>query len=250
MAAGLLEVLHAAADAVAAVLAEQQDWGPSRRRPGQYAFDLTADAAAVEVLLDGGLSVLSEESGASPGSGPVAVLDPVDGSTNASRGLRYCATSVCVVEGGEPVAAVVCDHGSAERYEAVRGGGARLDGASLGHRAARPLGQSIIAVNGLPPGPGGWAQFRAFGAAALEMCAVAGGRLDGYVDFSRGGLGPWDYLGAMLVCSEAGVEVSDAAGRELVVLEHAARRAPVAAPAPLIRDLLQVRAGLVGRGAD
>ena len=167
---GLIEVLHAAADAVVAVLADHQDWGPSGRRAGQYAFDLTADAAAVEVLHDGGLRVLSEESGADPGSGPVAVLDPVDGSTNASRGIRYYATSICVVNEGEPVAAVVHHHGTGDRYDAARGGGARLNGSKLAPRVSRPLREAIVAVNGLPPGLVGWGQFRAFGAAA-SRCA-------------------------------------------------------------------------------
>ncbi len=247
---GLLEVLHAAADAVVAVLADHQDWGPSGRRAGQYAFDLVADAAAVEVLHDSGLRVLSEESGADPGSGPVAVLDPVDGSTNASRGIRYYATSICVVNEGEPVAAVVHHHGTGDRYDAARGGGARLNGSKLAPRVSRPLRDAIVAVNGLPPGLVGWAQFRALGAAALEMCAVADGRLDGYVDFSLRGLGSWDYLGALLVCSETGVEVSDAIGRNLVVLDYESRRAPVAAPQPLIRDLIEARARLLAARDD
>lgn len=247
MPAGFLEVLHAAADAVVAALADHQDWGPSGRRAGQYAFDLTADAAAVQVLHDGGLRVLSEESGADPGPGPVAVLDPVDGSTNASRGIRYYATSICVVNDGEPVAAVVHHHGTGDRYDAACSGGARLNGSTLVPRTSRPLREAIVAVNGLPPGPGGWAQFRTLGAAALEICAVADGRLDGYVDFSPGGLGSWDYLGALLVCSETGVEVSDAMGRDLIVLDHESRRAPVAAPRPLIRELMEARARLYDR---
>ena len=248
MPTGWLEVLHAAADAVSEVLAVQRDWGPSNLRAGQYAFDLTADAAAVAVLREGGLRVLSEESGMipDPGFGPVAVLDPVDGSTNASRGLRYFATSICVVDGGEPSASVVHDHGSGERYEAVMGRGARRDGRPLPPRTSKCLADALVAVNGLPPERGGWAQSRMLGSAALELCAVADGRVDGYVDFSVGGLGPWDYLGALLVCREAGAEVRDLQGRDLVVLDHGSRRAPVAAPAMLIDDLLH-QASLVTR---
>ena len=50
-----------------------------------------------------------------------------------------------------------------------------------------------------------------------------------YVDCSRDAHGPWDYLGGLLVCREAGAVVADAFDRELVVLDHAARRTPVAA---------------------
>ena len=191
----LLDVLNDAADAAVTALAECTDWGPTGHKPGQYGFDMAADDAATAALRGGGLRVLSEESGLEGGDGPIAVLDPVDGSTNASRGIRYFATSVCVVDEGVPVAAVVHDHGSGERFEAARGAGARLDGTLLARRQETPLHSAVVAINGLAPGWGGWAQVRTLGAAALELCAVADGRLDGYIDFSADGLGSWDYLG-------------------------------------------------------
>jgi len=243
-----LDVLNAAADAAVEALAGCTDWGPTGRKHGQYGFDLAADAAATAVLRDGGLRVLSEESGLEAGDGPVAVLDPVDGSTNASRGIRYFATSICVVEGGVPVAAVVHDHGNGERFEAVNGGGAWRDGTRLARREERPLRSAVVAVNGQAPGWGGWAQVRTLGAAALELCGVADGRLDAYIDFSASGLGSWDYLGGLLVCREAGVEAVDGAGRELVTTEHAARRAPVAATPQLLKDLLDSYGQLTGTG--
>ncbi len=234
----LLDVLNAAADAAVAALAECTDWGPTGRKPGQFGFDMAADAAATDALRDGGLRVLSEETGLETGDGPVAVLDPVDGSTNASRGIRYFATSVCVVDGSVPVAAVVHDHGSGERFEAVSGGGARRDGTLLARREETPLHSAVVAVNGQAPGWGGWAQVRTLGAAALELCAVAAGRLDGYIDFSAAGLGSWDYLGGLLVCWEAGVGVVDGVGRQLVTIDHSARRTPVAAPPRLLEELM------------
>ena len=245
----LLDVLNSAADAVVAALADCRDWGPTGMKDGQFGFDLAADAAATAVLRQGGLRVLSEESGLERGDGPVAVLDPVDGSTNASRGIRYFATSLCVVDADGPAAAVVHDLGSGERFEALRGGRARCDGETLHAPEPRPLHECVVGVNGLPPGRGGWAQFRTLGAAALELCAVAAGRLDGYVDFSLGGLGSWDYLGALLVCTESGVEVHDGLGRDLAVLDHQSRRAPVAAPPPLAAELLAVRASLTSGAA-
>ena len=76
-------------------------------------MDLVADAAALPVLHAAGLSVLSEESGRSDpaerrhDSGPadralLAVLDPIDGSTNAVRGLRPYSTSICVMDAEGP----------------------------------------------------------------------------------------------------------------------------------------------------
>ena len=97
---------------------------------------------------------------------------------------------------------------------------------------------AVIGLSGLPPRHLGWGQFRALGAAALDLCAVADGRLDGYLDCSEDAHGVWDYLGATLVCAEAGVEVVDAGGRELCVLDPEARRTPVAGAGPTLTDAL------------
>jgi fructose-1,6-bisphosphatase/inositol monophosphatase family enzyme len=83
---------------------------------------------------------------------------------------------------------------------------------------------------------------RALGAVALDLCTVAAGRFDAYVDFSRNAHGPWDYLGGMLVCQEAGASVADAFGRDLVCLEHDDRRTPLAAATPeLMAELVALR---------
>jgi myo-inositol-1(or 4)-monophosphatase len=80
------------------------------------------------------------------------------------------------------------------------------------------------------------------GAAALDLSLVASGSLDAYLDCSRGAHGPWDYLGGALICREAGAFVVDAFDRELVVLEHDARRTPVAAATEeLLQELVEAR---------
>jgi fructose-1,6-bisphosphatase/inositol monophosphatase family enzyme len=80
------------------------------------------------------------------------------------------------------------------------------------------------------------------GASALDICAVASGTFDGFVDMSPDAHGVWDYLGAALVVREAGGAVVDAFGRDLTVLDHAARRTPVAASgAGLLGELLDRR---------
>ncbi len=71
---------------------------------------------------------------------------------------------------------------------------------------------------------------------------MAGGAFDGFVDMSPDAHGVWDYVGAVLVVREAGGEIVDALGRDLVVLDPDARRTPVAATsAGLLEDLLQHR---------
>jgi fructose-1,6-bisphosphatase/inositol monophosphatase family enzyme len=67
---------------------------------------------------------------------------------------------------------------------------------------------------------------------------VAEGTLDAYVDCSPSAHGPWDYLGGALVCAEAGAVVDDAFGRGLSILDHQARRTPVAAATPELFDAL------------
>ncbi len=240
----LLTTLHEAVDAVVAALNVHDDWGLSGARAGQYVSDLVADRAANSVLLHSGLAVLSEESGLlGDPDGVVVVVDPLDGSTNASRGLPWFATSICAVDGDGPLAAVVHDHPNHRRFDAIRGDGARLDGRRLSPRRAVPLSEAIVAVNAIPPaasGTPGWAQYRTYGATSLEMCGVAAGTFDGYIDFGPDGLGAWDYLGAMLVCQECEIEVVDAYGRTLVTTSHSERRNPVAAPSQLLVELLGI----------
>ena len=88
----LLATLNRAAHAVREVLDHLEDWGPAGTRAHQYRSDLVADEAAVRVLVDAGLGVVSEESGSHhPDRAIQVVLDPVDGSTNASRSLPWYA---------------------------------------------------------------------------------------------------------------------------------------------------------------
>lgn len=208
-------------------------------RVGQYAIDLVADAAALEVLGRAPVAVLSEESGWSgpSGSGLTVVLDPVDGSTNASRHIPYWATSLCVVDGDGPVVALVVNQATGVATTAVRGEGARRDGEVIGPRKVERVEDAVVVLSGRPRVWLAWKQFRALGSAALSLCDVASGAVDGFVD---GGAwhAVWDYLGGLLICQEAGAELIDAAGRELVVLEADARRHLLAAGTPaLLEDL-------------
>ncbi|MGH9091281.1 MAG: inositol monophosphatase family protein [Acidimicrobiales bacterium] len=244
----LLAVLSEASQAVRSALTEVDDLRRPGRRPGQYALDLVADAAALPVLHGAGLAVLSEESGTTqPPDGAahdlLVVLDPVDGSTNAAHGIPWFATSLCVLDGEGPRVALVENQASGERFEAIRGGGAWRDGRAVGPSACSRLEDAVVGVSGLPgPGPG-WAQFRALGSAALDHCAVAAGALDAYLAVGGSSLRGWDYLGGLLVCTEAGAATGELDGAELVVRDDGPRR-PVAAATPeLLQQLLCQKAG-------
>jgi len=234
----LIELFDELVADVADGLSELDDWGPSGLRPGQYNHDVVADDIIVARLLDEGLSVLSEESGLVGDGEIMVVVDPVDGSTNASRELPWYATSLCAVDGAGPLAAEVVNLATGDRFRAVRGEGVESDEIDVGPSGCTELSDAIVGFSGLPPTHGGWRQFRVYGAVALDLCAVATGTFDGYVDVDRAH-GVWDYLGAALVCWEAGVPVVDSRGENLVELDPGAVRAPVAAATEeLLQELL------------
>lgn len=246
----MIALLEDAARAVRDALDELSDWGLAGTRPGQYRSDIVADRAVVEVLTGAGFSVMSEESGLTSvdSSTLLAVVDPVDGSTNASRGLPWFATSICVLDEEGPLAALVVNQATGRRYEATRGGGATRDGKAIVPSSCRELGRAVIALSGYPARYLGWKQYRALGAVALDLCAVADGTLDGYLDCGRNAHGAWDYLGGVLVCQEAGAVVADGLGRALVVRGHEDRRTPVAAGTPeLLEALAAARRSLEAR---
>lgn len=219
------------------------DYRAPGERAGQYALDLVADEVAVAMLLDAGVGVLSEESGLHhPDRDLCVVVDPIDGSTNASRGIPWYATSLAAVDAAGVRAALVVNQATGTSYSAVRGQGATRDGKSISVAATTAVGSSLVLLNGYPAAHLGWRQFRALGAAALDLCLVADGAADGFVDCVGSNLAPWDYLAAMLIVEEAGGCVVDAGGEALVVVDHAARRAPVAAANPdLLGELLSAR---------
>jgi fructose-1,6-bisphosphatase/inositol monophosphatase family enzyme len=230
-------VLDEAADAIRGALGALDDWGLAGTTPGQYFSDIAADRAAVELLTDRGLGVLSEETGRHhPERAVTVVLDPVDGSTNASRGIPWYAISLCAVDGEGPLASLVVNLADSTRFRAERNAGATANDDPLTPSTRTAMNESLVALSGYPQQYLGWYQFRALGAAALDLCAVAAGVVDAYIDCSSNAHGPWDYLGGLLVCREAGAFVVDAEGRELVVLEHADRRTPVAAGTQSLLD--------------
>jgi fructose-1,6-bisphosphatase/inositol monophosphatase family enzyme len=238
-------LLVGACDLAGAVLAATVDRSASGLRDGQYNFDLEVDGPMIEMLTAAGLGVLSEEAGeVDLDRALVAVVDPVDGSTNAAHGIPWYATSICVVDDRGPLQSTVVNHATGTRFEARRGEGATRNGVAMGRRVEHPLEEGLIGVNGAPPPAAPWGQFRALGAAALDLCAVADGSLDGYVDFDEDAHGVWDYLGGMLVCTEVGIAVEDAFGRPLVTLDHTQRRTPVAGGRfEVVRALRDLRTG-------
>ena len=237
----LLELFDAAFDAQRAALSGLR--GSARRartdRPGQYALDLVADDAICAVLAPAGVEIVSEESGRTgPDDAEVTVVvDPVDGSTNCSRGIPYWAISLCAVDRDGLLCALVANGATGERNTATRGAGASRDGEPIWAASTTELARSVVAAEGWPERHWGWRQLRVLGSAALALCDVAAGGIDALVQ-DDDGAAPWDYLGGMLVAREAGALVTDAKDRELVITDTDVRRQLRAAATPeLLADL-------------
>jgi myo-inositol-1(or 4)-monophosphatase len=119
----------------------------------------------------------------------VVVVDPIDGSVNAKRGIPFFAFSLAVAEGptmGDVVFGYVYDFGTGEEWTATRGEGAYLDGARLGE--IRPKDTlEILAFEGTTaaaiaeraaPAAQAARRLRVMGSLALSLCHLAAGRVD------------------------------------------------------------------------
>jgi fructose-1,6-bisphosphatase/inositol monophosphatase family enzyme len=208
-------------------------------RPGQYALDIIADDAACAVLERAKVRIVSEESGVHEreGADVTVVLDPVDGSTNCSRGIPYWATSICALDRDGPLAGLVVNQATAVCTTAARGAGTFRDGERVRASGVNRVEDAVVYLTGAPLRILPWKQFRVLGSAALGLCEIATGALDGYVD-AAGYHAPWDYLAGYLACLEAGAVVSDATRRELVTDAVDARRQLIAAATPELAGLL------------
>ena len=247
--AEILQVLNNTADAVSKVLEANTDWSLSGIRHTQYSVDVRADNAALAVLHEAGCAVLSEESQITGQWGDddiLVVMDPLDGSTNASRGVPWFATALCALDkNGKRASLVVNQASGKDRYWATQGGGAFHNGNQMHPSSCSTLKEAVVGVSGLASFRPQWAQFRALGAAALDICLVAQGVLDGWVDFHSHGV--WDYLASILICQEAGVATSEYLDRELLVTQYDEKRTPIVAATPaLLAQLREVRSQHAG----
>lgn len=150
-------------------------------------------------------------------TGVIWVVDPIDGTVNFLYGLPWYAISLAAVHGGVSVAGAVIEPASGRLWSAARGGGATCDGRRLSVSAASELELSMLAtgfsysaqrrarqvkmISGMLPH---MRDLRRAGSAALDLCAVAAGWVDGYVEH---GSNWWDWAAAALIAEEAGAVV-------------------------------------------
>jgi myo-inositol-1(or 4)-monophosphatase len=159
------------------------------------------------------------------------IIDPIDGTVNYAHGLPHYAVSIGVEVDGVPSVGVVLAPALGLEYSGVLGGGAECNGRELKVAAAVPLSSALVGTGfsyerSLRVSQTGTlarflpqiADIRRNGSCALDLCAVAEGLLDGYVEEGIGG--PWDYVGGRVIAHEAGARsevLTGIAGRILVV---------------------------------
>lgn len=190
--------------------------------------DIAAEKAALSVIQKHypEHAILAEEGGIQGESDTVWIIDPLDGTTNYLHGLPVFAVSIGVQVNGRMEHAAVYDPSRQELFTASRGQGAQLDGHKIRVSSRTALEDSLIGTGFPFRDPDmdtrpyldmlskimkNTTGVRRAGAAALDLCYVAAGRLDAYWET---GLHPWDLAAGSLIIREAGGIVSGLDGSE------------------------------------
>ncbi len=195
-------------------------------------FDYVAEQAVVEYFRKfSSFTLISEEAGIKkigPHPEGFLIMDPIDGSVNVSRGISFACIAVAFAKDlhfDAVEAAIILDLFNGICYHAKRGGGAYRERLKIKPNPPHPLHASLVGVDdGFPPrvyGSGNIAAkaqplryTRHLGANALELCYVADGTLDGFIDL-RGVFRGTDLAAAALILKEAGAVLMDTKGKEI-----------------------------------
>lgn len=235
----LLDELLGVANAAAAAAADLIH----RRRPTDLGVEVKSSATDMVTLMDTASEqliraviaghrpddvVVGEEGGGDGEPDDTTVtwwVDPIDGTTNYVYDHPGYNVSVAASLGGRTLVGVVADPTHARTYSASLGRGAHCNGARLRLGPPAPIPQCLVAT-GFAYDPDRRARqgrvlaaivpqvrdIRRNGAAALELCSVASGRVDAYYEV---GLGPWDLAAGALIAAEAGARLGSIDGGEV-----------------------------------
>lgn len=187
--------------------------------------------------------ILSEEGDdTESGSGFTWVVDPLDGTINFLFGIPVWAVSVAAVDEDGPVVGVVHNPNTGETFSAFRGGGALMNGRSIHVSERDDLATALIGTGFSYDSDARTQQaeivgrvlprvrdIRRAGSAALDLCSVACGRLDGLYEAP---MEPWDKAAGSLIVAEAGGTVS-------VMPPPGGQSAGVIAAGPALHDELR-----------
>jgi myo-inositol-1(or 4)-monophosphatase len=196
-------------------------------------IDLVAEEAAISYLMSIGFEgrLLSEEFGEKrfgPADYPLLILDPVDGTTNATRGISFYSISIAALSGpllSNVYAGVVMELPSGRLFTGKSGIGAHLNDKRIGVKQVFTLKEGLVGIDLNVQGDEQkmakimplclYAKHvRNMGSAALELCYVASGALDLYAD-NRGLLRVTDIAASYIILKEAGASILNMQGAEL-----------------------------------
>ena len=201
------------------------------RKKGLVDLVTEADVASEEKIIEiirksfPDHSILAEESGLEQGDVDHQwIIDPLDGTVNFAHQVPIFSISIAYAFKGTPVMGIVLNPVTGELFSAVAGEGAFLNDRPIQVSDTRIVQESLLASgfpydllsifdtitdrleNCLRAAQG----IRRLGSAAIDICAVACGRFDGFWEQN---LHPWDTAAAMLIASEAGTVVTDFANK-------------------------------------
>ena len=185
-------------------------------------IDIQSERMIKEILHEAypDVEIMAEESASEVDGDEFWIVDPLDGTTNFVHGYPVIGVSVAYWKDGEVLLGTVYDPLRGELFEAVRGGGAFLNGTKVSVSGAENLSEALIGT-GFPFRVHKYLDpylevFRAVflrsrgirraGAAVLDLAYVSAGRLDGFFELY---LKPWDMAAGALLVSEAGGVVSN-----------------------------------------
>jgi myo-inositol-1(or 4)-monophosphatase len=224
----LLELATSAAREAGSLL-RQRFGGPARNVATKSTpTDLVSDAdREAEQIIIKGISgdrpedgFLAEEGGGRESSTGIRwIVDPLDGTVNFLYGIPVWAVSIAAEDAQGVVVGTVFNPTNDELFSAIRGKGAELNGRPIGVSQEIELSRALIGtgfaydvrvrevqaavVSRVLPAV---RDIRRSGSAALDLCSLACGRLDG---FYEAWMGPWDRAAGVLIASEAGATVTD-----------------------------------------
>jgi len=205
-----------------------------------------------------GHGILAEEGLDEKGPGDYTwIVDPLDGTTNYVHGFPVFSVSIAVALRGETICGVVFNPVSGEIFQGLKGGGATLNSVPVRVSGTALLGRSLLGT-GFPYDIRNTSEtnldhfnrfatrtqgIRRCGSAALDLCMVAAGRLDGFWELN---LKPWDMAAGALIVEEAGGKVTDFSGRPL----HLEAKQILASNGLIHTRMLEILGGAPGQGED
>jgi len=178
------------------------------------------------------------------------IIDPIDGTTNFTNGLPFCAISVGVYENKKPKYAIVYNPILNELFTATKGKGAFLNGQKISVSSNSTFQRALIStgfpysgaenrddlmwvINRLEKILPACQDIRRYGSASLDLCYVAKGSYDGFYEIN---LMPWDVSAGLLIVQEAGGEITNEFGEEFDMFKD---RCIVATNSKITKELVE-----------